>query len=146
MTTNAGSNGSSSSVGFAMDTKTASENKTMKALSSFLRPEFINRIDEIITFNSLTEDNFADIAKIMLDELKMALEEKNIRFKYSDEAAKLIAKESYSYKYGARNMRRYIRSHVEDALAERIISDYESQISIASLSVNDENKLVVECV
>ena len=133
-------------VGFASDAKKSSENKTLKALSSFLRPEFINRVDEIITFNSLTEDNFVDIAKIMLDELKVSLSEKNIKFGYSDAAARLIAKESYSHKFGARNMRRYIRSHVEDALAEKIISDYNSQISIASLSVNDENKLFVECI
>ena len=145
MTTNAGSDNSAMTVGFAADTKAASSNKTLKALSSFLRPEFINRVDEIITFNSLTEDNFSDIAKIMLDELKLSLSEKNIKFAYSEEAAKLIAKESYSHKFGARNMRRYIRSHVEDALAEKIISDYKMQISIASLSVNDENKLVIEC-
>ena len=146
MTTNAGSDNSAMTVGFSQDSRSASENKTMKALSAFLRPEFINRVDEIITFNSLSEENFADIAKIMLDELKVSLEEKNIKFKYSDEAAMLIARESYSHKFGARNMRRYIRSHVEDALAEKIISDYRSQIGIASLSVNDENKLVVECV
>ena len=146
MTTNAGSDNSAMTVGFSADAKSASENKTVKALSAFLRPEFINRVDEIITFNSLTEENFADIAKIMLDELKISLEEKNIRFKYSDEAAALIAKESFSHKYGARNMRRYIRSHVEDQLAEQIISDYNSQISIASLSVGDGQSLVVECV
>ncbi len=146
MTTNAGSDNSAMTVGFSQDSRSASENKTMKALSAFLRPEFINRVDEIITFNSLSEENFADIAKIMLDELKVSLEEKNIKFKYSDEAAMLIARESYSHKFGARNMRRYIRSHVEDALAEKIISDYRSQIGIASLSVNDENKLVVECI
>jgi ATP-dependent Clp protease ATP-binding subunit ClpB/ATP-dependent Clp protease ATP-binding subunit ClpC len=146
MTTNAGSDNSAMTVGFASDTKKSSENKTMKALSSFLRPEFINRVDEIITFNSLSEDNFADIARIMLDELKVSLSEKNIKFGYSEEAARLIAKESYSHKFGARNMRRYIRSHVEDALAEKIISDYKSEISIASLSVNDENKLFVECI
>lgn len=123
----------------------SADNKTMKALSSFLRPEFINRIDEIITFNSLTEKDFAEIAKIMLGELKLALEEKSISFKFSDEAAALIAKESYSQRFGARNMRRYICRNVEDVLAEKIISDYTGQIRIAALSVDEEGKLCIEC-
>ncbi|MBE6531092.1 MAG: ATP-dependent Clp protease ATP-binding subunit [Ruminococcaceae bacterium] len=146
MTTNAGSDNSAVTVGFAADSHSASENRTLKALSGFLRPEFLNRVDEIITFNSLTERDFSAIAKIMLDELKTALGEKNILFKYSDEAADKIAKESYSLKFGARNMRRYIRSHVEDQLAEKIISDYNGSIGIASLFVDDEGKLTVECV
>ncbi len=145
MTTNAGSDNSSATVGFSENAHATAENKTMKALSSFLRPEFINRVDEIITFNSLTEKDFAEIAKIMLGELKMALEEKSISFKFSDEAAELIARESYSHRFGARNMRRYICRNVEDVLAEKIISDYTGQIRIAALSVNEEGKLVVEC-
>ena len=146
MTTNAGSDNSAVTVGFAADKQTSASNKTFKALSSFLRPEFLNRVDEIITFNSLTEKDFSSIAKIMLDELAKALEEKNIEFRYTDEAAALIAKESYSLRFGARNMRRYIRSHVEDQLAEQIISDYDSNIRIASLSVGGDQKLVVECI
>ena len=146
MTTNAGATLTSSQAGFGSTSHEVAKDKTEKALSSFLRPEFINRIDEIITFRSLEEEDFVEIAKIMLNDMKVALGERSIRFTFTDEACKLIAKESYSKKFGARNMRRYIRSHVEDALAEKIISDYKSEISIASLSVNDENKLFVECI
>ena len=146
MTTNAGSDNSVVTVGFSGDSQSRSENKTYKALSAFLRPEFLNRIDEIITFNSLTEENFASIAKIMLDELKLSLAEKNIQFKYTEDAANMIAKGSYSYRFGARNMRRYIRSNVEDQLAEKIISDYNGEITMASLFVDDNGKLTVECI
>lgn len=147
MTTNAGSDNSSSTVGFFATENTLSHDKTMKALSSFLRPEFINRVDEIITFNSLTEENFEHIAVIMLDELKVALAEKNIRFTYSKEAVSYIAKNSFSQKFGARNMRRFIRCNVEDELAERIISDYTRSISGAALNYSqEENKLTVECI
>ncbi len=146
MTTNAGSDNSSATVGFFGTEQSKSEDKTTKALSNFLRPEFINRVDEIITFNSLSTDNFKDIARIMLDELKAALAEKNIKFKYSDEAVAYIAKKSYSQKFGARNMRRFIRSNVEDKLAEQIISDYTKSISIASLGYSSDDTLTVECV
>jgi ATP-dependent Clp protease ATP-binding subunit ClpA len=147
MTTNAGSDNSSATVGFFSEEGTLSENKTMKALSSFLRPEFINRVDEIITFRSLDEKDFESIARITLDELKLALGEKGITFAYSDEAVSCIAKNSYSRKFGARNMRRYIRSNVEDLLAEKIISDYTRNITGAVLSYSaEENKLVVECI
>ena len=147
MTTNAGSDNSGATVGFFAEDQVASESKTMKALSSFLRPEFINRVDEIITFRSLDESDFEKIACIMLDELKTALAEKNITFTYSDEAVADIAKNSYSRKFGARNMRRYIRSNVEDQLAEKIIADYSRNISGAFLRYSkEENKLVIECI
>ena len=146
MTTNAGSDNSAVTVGFSSDAQSRAENKTFKALSAFLRPEFLNRIDEIITFNSLTEENFASIARIMLEELRVSLAEKNIQFKYSDDAANMIAKGSYSHRFGARNMRRYIRSNVEDQLAEKIISDYNGEITMASLFVDDNGRLTVECI
>ncbi len=147
MTTNAGSDNSGATVGFFSEDSTLSESKTEKALSSFLRPEFINRVDEIITFRSLEEPDFEAIAAIMLDELKAALGEKGIAFKYSAPALTYIAKHSYSRKYGARNMRRFIREHVEDELAEKIISDYEKKISAASLGYSKkEDKLTVECI
>ena len=146
MTTNAGSDKSASTVGFSTSAHATESSRTEKALSAFLRPEFLNRVDEIITFNSLTEENFADIAKIMLGELEKALSEKNIIFKYTDEAAAVIAKESYSHRFGARNMRRYICANVEDQLAEKIISDYNGSIGAASLFVDDNGKLVVECI
>ena len=147
MTTNAGSDNTSATVGFFANESSLSHDKTMKALSSFLRPEFINRVDEIITFNSLSVKDFEEIAKIMLNELKTALDEKNIRFTYTDEAAQFIAKSSYSQKFGARNMRRFIRSNVEDALAEKIIADYTRTISAAILKkAENEEKLIVECI
>ena len=147
MTTNAGSEQSAATVGFSVGESTVEENRTMKALSKFLRPEFINRVDEIITFRSLTESDFEQIAVIMLGELKIALAEKNIAFTYSQPAVQYIAKNSYSHKYGARNMRRFIRSHVEDLIAEEIVSDYTRSISAIALKYSKrENKLNIECL
>ncbi len=147
MTTNAGSDNSSATVGFFANDSALSHDKTIKALSGFLRPEFINRVDEIITFNSLTKEDFESIAVIMLNELRSALDEKNINFSYSDNAVSFIAKNSYSQKFGARNMRRFIRSNVEDLLAEKIIADYKKNISSAILKYSEEeNKLIVECI
>ncbi len=147
MTTNAGSDHSAATVGFSLNESASDRDKTMKALSSFLRPEFINRVDEIITFRSLSEEDFGKIACIMLNELKMALEEKGIAFSYSQPAVTYIAKNSYSHKFGARNMRRFIRSHVEDMIAEKIISDYEHKlVGIALKYSKKDDKLVIECI
>ena len=147
MTTNAGSDKSAATVGFYAEEKGGDESRTMKALESFLRPEFINRVDEVITFRSLSESDFEAIARIMLDELKASLAEKNILFKYSSEAVRFIAKNSYSYKFGARNMRRFIQSNVEDLIADKIISDYEKKIVGVALKYSrNENKLTVECI
>lgn len=147
MTTNAGSDRSSATVGFSTQEGSLNNDNTMKALSTFLRPEFINRVDEIITFNSLTEADFAKIACIMLDELKTALSEKNILFTYSQPAVEYIAKNSYSKKFGARNMRRFIRSNVEDMIAEKMISDYNKELAgIALRYSRKENKLNIECI
>ena len=145
MTTNAGSDKSGAFVGFAADEKKATEGKTEKALSSFLRPEFLNRIDEIITFRSLDEGDFADIAVIMLSQLAEALAEKGIALSFDEEVAPLIAKESFSQKFGARNMRRYIQTHVEDPMAEKIISDYHTKIGAVKLSVKD-GALSITCL
>ncbi len=144
MTTNAGSDRSTASIGFG-DSAAAEENATMKALSSFLRPEFINRVDEIVTFRSLTREDFTSIARIMLDELVDALAEKSLTFTYTDEAATFIAEQSYSAKFGARNMRRYIQRHVEDPLAEAIIADYNRRISQVRLTLRD-GELAVLCL
>ena len=147
MTTNAGSEGSSATVGFTVAEERTDDAKTMKALSSFLRPEFLNRVDEIITFRSLTEQNFEMIACIMLEELKLALAEKNIVFVYSHSAAEYIAKNSFSHKFGARNMRRFIQKHVDDLIAEQIIADYTQSITGISLKYSKkDNKLLVECM
>ena len=139
MTTNAGSESSSSISGFAENREVLSKEKTEKALSAFLRPEFINRIDEIITFNHLTKDNFVAIAGIMLDKLRDHLKEREIRLVYDDSVLTHIAEKSYSEKYGARNMRRFIERQVEDKIATLIIDGYEQKIFGISLSVkNDE--------
>ena len=141
MTTNAGSQGTSNTAGFS---KTENEDKTNKALSSFLRPEFMNRIDEIITFNSLTKDDFIRIAGIMLGELKASLSEKSISLEYTDEVLMLLADKSYSVKYGARNLRRAIQTQIEDKASELIISSYDSKISgISIFAEGEEIKIAV---
>ena len=144
MTTNAGSNHSAATAGFGTTEQSGAAARTEKALSAFLRPEFLNRVDEIITFRSLDEENFAAIAEIMLGELRMALEEKGIAFSHTPEAARYIAKNAFSHKYGARNMRRYIQTHVEDRLAEQIIADHARKITRAELSVCGD-ELTVSC-
>ena len=146
MTTNAGSDQSTATVGFTANENGADTNRTMKALSRFLRPEFINRVDEIITFRSLSQADFGQIACIMLEELKLSLKEKKISFTYSQPAVDYIAKESFSHKYGARNIRRYICRNVEDPIAERIIADYTRTVREISLKYSrKEDKLIVEC-
>ena len=100
----------------------------MKALESFLRPEFINRVDEIVYFNRLSEDNFKAIARIMLDELVGTLNEKGITFTYDESLLDYLVRKSYSQTYGARNLRRLIQKELEDAIASRIIDSYQSPI------------------
>ena len=145
MTTNAGATLTSSQAGFGSSTMQVAKEKTEKALSSFLRPEFINRIDEIITFRSLEEEDFVEIAKIMLNDMKESLAERNIRFTFTDKACEFIAKESFSKKFGARNMRRYIQTEIEDKLAHAIIFEIKGNISGAAVDVKD-SKLVVDCI
>ena len=146
MTTNAGSTNSSGRAGFASaDRLSAEEARTMKALEGFLRPEFINRVDEIITFNSLTEDNFAKIAEIMLGELQTALAEKGIDLTYTHEALTFVGEKSYSAKFGARNMRRFIQTHIEDAIAEKVIADYNRTITKVHISVQN-GEIEVTCM
>ena len=124
MTTNAGSNLNLNSLGFAtVEQSKLDSQRTEKALSDFLRPEFLNRVDEIITFRQLDEGDFVKIAKLMLDDLAKALSERGIKLGHTDAAAEFIAKSSFSTKYGARNMRRYIQRNVEDAIANIIVSD-----------------------
>lgn len=145
MTTNAGSSEKvASDVGFGGSGSSNHASKTRKALEQFLRSEFINRVDEIIIFNSLTKENFVDIAKLMLSDLKKVLAERNIDFEYGEEAAEFIANESYSPVYGARNMRRYIQKNVEDELAEELLSDYRHKFSKATLGF-DNGKLSAVC-
>ena len=144
MTTNAGATVTSSQAGFSSDTNQLAKEKTEKALSGFLRPEFINRIDEVITFRSLEKDDFVRIADIMLKDLKEALSERNIDFSYTSEVCSFIAEQSFSKKYGARNMRRYIQTQIEDKLAHAIIFEIRGNITMASVSIK-KGELSVKC-
>ncbi len=140
MTTNAGSELNNSAAGFMLSEHEITKDKTERALSKFLRPEFLNRVDEIITFRQLSKEDFVKIADIMLNDLKKSLAEKSVSLAWSEDAAKLVAENSYSQKYGARNMRRYIQDNVEDVIADEIISHYDSPITIVSIEV-DNGKL-----
>ena len=135
MTTNAGSDKAGTLVGFGSADGAMEDARTEKALSTFLRPEFLNRVDEVITFRSLDREDFKRIAAIMLGELQAALDERHISLRWTDAALALIAERSFSHKYGARNMRRYIQTHVEDVLAEKIIADYNRSITHVSVNV-----------
>ena len=147
LTTNAGSNLNINPTGFGGSDQQKSEDRTQKALSDFLRPEFLNRVDEIITFRSLDENDFAKIAGIMLGDLTRTLEEKQIRLTYDDAVKEFIAKNSFSRKYGARNMRRYIQTHIENELANRIIADYSQTIRAVSITVSpDQTALEFTCI
>ena len=147
MTTNAGAVGVSATAGFLAGSEGggADRSKTDKALAQFLRPEFINRVDEIITFRSLDEGDFVKIAKIMLGDLEKALSEKGIRFAYTERAVEALAKKSFSVKYGARNLRRTIQRDVEDSLAQRLIHDYNAKITLASLDADENGNMVIAC-
>ena len=124
MTSNAGSSQKGGSVGFGRSLTEQSKEKAMKALSEFLRPEFINRVDEIVCFNQLSEENFRGIADIMLSELKQSLESRGIEFAWDESVKDYLVKKSYSVSYGARNLRRAIQTDLEDPIAERIIRSY----------------------
>ncbi|MBP5208975.1 MAG: AAA family ATPase [Clostridia bacterium] len=119
MTTNAGSVNSTAQAGFGSG---GTETKTEKALSEFLRPEFINRIDAVVTFNSLSREDFAGIVRVMMSDIVSVMAERGIKFSYTDALCDFVIDKSYSRKFGARNMRRYIESNVEDAIAELLIS------------------------
>ncbi len=137
MTTNAGSQNATAPIGFSAADTDREEDATHKALSAFLRPEFINRVDEVITFRSLDRTDFVAIARIMLDELADALAEKSLTFRYTEDAAAHVAEQSFSAKYGARNMRRYIQRHVEDPIAEAVIADYAHTLSQIKLHIKN---------
>ncbi len=143
MTSNAGSEESGGSLGFDRSESQRSRDKTMNALQSFLRPEFINRVDEIITFNHLSRENFKQIAAIMLGELKTALAERAIAFKWEDSALDYLTEKSFSVKYGARNLRRAIQKDIEDPLAEQLIERYEDPVTHVRVDAV-EGKLVIK--
>ena len=129
MTSNAGSDRKEGTVGFGHTMNEQNRDRALKALGEFLRPEFINRVDEIICFNRLDEQNFEGIARIMLDELKTSLEEKGLHFSYDDAVVQYLTHKSFSTTYGARNLRRTIQKELEDVMASRIIDSYESPVT-----------------
>lgn len=137
MTSNAGSTDRDTGVGFNKTDSDIAKDKAMKALRDFLRPEFLGRIDEIVVFNPLTEENFAGIAGLMLDEMKSPLEEKHISLRYTDEALKTIAHKAYGQKLGARDIRRVIRNEVEDKIAELLIDKGEGAMSAVAISADN---------
>ncbi|WP_287605971.1 ATP-dependent Clp protease ATP-binding subunit [Ruminococcus sp.] len=137
MTSNAGSTDRDTGVGFNKTDSDIAKDKAMKALRDFLRPEFLGRIDEIVVFNPLTEENYAGIAGLMLDEMKSPLEEKHISLRYTDEALKIIAHKAYGQKLGARDIRRVIRNEVEDKIAELLIDKGEGAVSAVAISADN---------
>ncbi len=124
MTSNAGSDRKDGSVGFGKSLSEQTQEKAVKALSEFLRPEFINRVDEVISFNKLTEENFRAIAGIMLTDLRQALSERGIDFTWDESVIDALVKKSYSVTYGARNLRRTIQKELEDPIAQKIIESF----------------------
>ena len=142
MTSNAGSDRKEATVGFGQSLNELDEERTMKALQGFLRPEFINRVDEIVHFNRLTEENFKGITRIMLGELTESLEEKGVTFAFDDALVDYLTHKSYSLTYGARNLRRLIQRELEDMIANRIIDNYEHPITqIKATAENDAIRL-----
>lgn len=111
----------------------------MKGLEGFLRPEFINRVDEIVYFNQLSEDNFKAIARIMLSELDGVMKEKNIAFSYDESVLDYMVKKSYSAAYGARNLRRQIQKDLEDPIAAKLIQRYAQPITMVRLTADGES-------
>ncbi len=138
MTSNAGSDRKDGSVGFGRSLSEQSREKAIKALGEFLRPEFINRVDEVVCFNKLTEENFRGIAGIMLRELQTSLEARAIEFSWDDSLVGYLVRKSYSVAYGARNLRRTIQKDVEDPIAERIIDSFVSPLHKVSVRAEDD--------
>ena len=143
MTSNAGSDKKDGAVGFNRSVSELSKEKAMKALNDFLRPEFINRVDEIVAFNKLTEDDFGKITVIMLNELVETMREKEISLSWDDAAVEWLTAKSYSQTYGARNLRRLIQKEVEDRIAAIMIDSYENEISHIKLTVKEDELIVV---
>lgn len=145
MTSNAGSDRSGGSVGFGKTVSEQGEARAVKALEEIMRPEFLNRIDDIISFSHLTKDDFRGIAAIMLGQLRDTLAENNIRLTWDDSLVDYLIEDSFSVKFGARNLRRAIEKQVEDELANRIIAAWERPLSGAHVSAAD-GKIVIQTI
>ena len=142
MTSNAGSERKEGTVGFGHMVNEQNRDRAMKALGEFLRPEFLNRVDEVICFNRLDEKNFAGIAHIMLDELQKSLEDKGLHFTWDEAVEDYLVKKSYSATYGARNLRRTIQKELEDVMAAQIIDSYEHPVTQIHASMEDGTLVV----
>ena len=142
MTSNAGSATKEGTVGFDRTQNEKDADRAMKGLQQFLRPEFINRVDAVVTFNRLGEDHFGSICRIMLEELKQSLKEKAIAFTYDDALVKYLTEKSFSRTYGARNLRRTIQTELEDPMATKIIDSYDCPVTqVKATAENGEVKL-----
>jgi ATP-dependent Clp protease ATP-binding subunit ClpA len=143
MTSNAGSTDKSTGVGFNKTEGDITRDKAMTALKKFLRPEFLGRVDEVVVFNPLSKENFEEIAGLMVDEMRDPLKEKGIELKVSEEALKTIAEKSHGGKYGARDIRKFIRENIEDKAADLIIDSQKTPIAIIDISMIEERLEVV---
>ena len=143
MTTNAGSNTKGGALGFTGTVSDMDRERAMKALGEFLRPEFINRVDEIICFNKLTEENFRDIAVLMLNEVRQLMDEKGLGFSWDESVIDYLVKKSYSLTYGARNLRRTIQKDIEDEMASVIVARGAGGLRAIALRAED-GKIKVE--
>ena len=138
MTSNAGSGVKTGSVGFDRTADQQGRDRAMKALQEFLRPEFLNRVDEVVYFNQLTQEDFKKIAALMLEELRGSLAERDIALSWDDSLLDYLVKKSYSAAYGARNLRRQIQKDLEDAIAGRIIDNWQHPITQIRACANGE--------
>lgn len=144
MTTNAGSNTKTGSVGFGGSLSDMSRERTMKALNEFLRPEFINRVDEVICFEQLTEDNFRAIAELMLGELRELMRSKGVELSWDAALTDMLTQKGYSVAYGARNLRRLIQKEIEDVIAQKLIDSRGEKVCAVELSAAD-GAVTVRC-
>ena len=137
MTSNAGSNTNDVSLGFGKSISEQSREKSMRALSQIMRPEFLNRIDKIVSFNKLSEDNFIKIANKMIAQLEESLTSKGIDLEVSEDVYGILADKSFSAKFGARNLRRTIEDTIEDEIALRVIDSYNHPFNTVKIDVLD---------
>ena len=144
MTSNAGSEGRVGGLGFGRTDNEQSKEKALNALREFLRPEFINRVDEIVAFNRLSEENFLGIADIMLDELKQSLLTRDLELAWQDDLRQYLVKKAYSVTYGARNLRRTIQRELEDPIAEKIVTSIERSLNKLVVRVGEDGITVEE--
>ena len=139
MTSNCGSEQRSSSLGFNKSVSDIARDRVMQSLSEFLRPEFLGRVDEIVVFNQLTEQDFVSIAALMLGELKEPLADKGITLLWEQQALELLAKKAHGKQGGARDLRRLIRKEVEDKICSLLVERYQCQPAGISVGVQEDN-------